>query len=151
MTIHSFLLNYQIIQIISHSSQFWVIHNLDKGILCLIIQMVNGYCKQDRTLGNTTNYWPPARLCTTDQYPLVWSFSQFFFLPHCLLIQPILHQLLYEDLTGDSVRGLSEVQEEAYQISQAWSLVIMPNYAWLLSCFLYAWKGFLGLVDPSPP
>jgi len=34
----------------------------------------------------------------------------------CLLMQPIFHQLFYEDLMEDSVKGLTEVQADNYQL-----------------------------------
>ncbi|KAK4829074.1 hypothetical protein QYF61_002018 [Mycteria americana] len=51
-----------------------------------------------------------TRLYMTDHHPLGLAIQPVFNPPHCLLIQPILHQLLYEDLMGDTVESLTEVQ-----------------------------------------
>ncbi|KAK4816399.1 hypothetical protein QYF61_016716 [Mycteria americana] len=80
---------------------------------CLIIQIINEDVKQD-----WTHYWPPARLCTTDHHPVNGlAIQPVLSPPHCLLIQPILYQLLYKDLMGDSVKGLPEVQVDSIHCS----------------------------------
>ena len=73
------------------------------------VHIIDKDVKWDRiyylSMGYSTSYWLSTILCTTDHYPQgIWTF---FDSSHCLFIQPILQQLLYEDLMG-----LNEFQEE---------------------------------------
>lgn len=56
--------------------------------------------------GGTAHYWPLARLCATNHYTLGLDIKQ------CLAIQPIPQYCLFEDLMGDNVKALTEVQED---------------------------------------
>jgi len=67
--------------------------------------------------GSTTSYRPPTRLCPADHYPLGLAILPLFKPPHCLLIQPVHQQFLYEDVMEDSVKGLTEVQVDNMQCS----------------------------------
>lgn len=49
-------------------------------------------------LGYASSYCPQTLFCTADYHTLNFSAQTVFNPPHYLLIQPILHQLLYEDL-----------------------------------------------------
>ena len=97
---------------ISHSSRFGVISKLAEDTFCTIIQIINEDVKQDRTqywpLGCTSSHWPLIRLCNMITTLCLQLFSQF--LVHCLLIQPVLLQLLYADLVEDSIKSLTEVK-----------------------------------------
>ena len=50
----------------------------------------------------------PTRHCATDHQALGPAIQPVFSPPHCLLIQPISHQLLYKKFTGDSDESLTE-------------------------------------------
>ena len=82
---------------ISHSSQFDVICKLAESILCPVRWIINDDVKWDWIQcwpqRYTASYWPPTRLCSTDQHPLGPDLESVFSPPHCLLIQ-FLHQLL---------------------------------------------------------
>ncbi|KAK4832345.1 hypothetical protein QYF61_021874 [Mycteria americana] len=66
---------------------------------------------------------PSHVLHAADHHPLGLDVQPVFNSPHCLLMQPILHQLLYEDLMGDSVKGLTEIQVDNTHFS---SLIYKP-------------------------
>lgn len=64
------------------------------------------------SIGYTTSYWPPTWFRGADHTPLGGAVQAVFSPPRCLLIQPVLHQLLYQHLRGDGVKSLNEVQVE---------------------------------------
>ena len=86
----------------SHPSQFCNSSRLAEDTLCSIVQIINEdteqYGTQNRPLGYNTTYWLPTRLCTTDHQPLSSSIHPVFNPIPCLLIQPTLHRLIYENL-----------------------------------------------------
>jgi len=49
------------------------------------------------------------QLHASDHYPPGPSIQPVYNPPHCLLIQPTLHQLVYEDLMGDRAESLTEI------------------------------------------
>lgn len=71
----------------------------------------------------------PLSLCDTLENSQVERLTQTIFNPlHCLLIQPLLQQLVCQVLMGDSVKGLTEIQEDKIHCSllihQAVDLII---------------------------
>ena len=87
-----------------------------------------------------------TRLPAIDHHPLGLAVEPVFNPPHCLLIQPILHQLLYEadsaksptDVKVDNIHCSPIVYQashfiiEGYQVGQAWlccyeSVLTIPN------------------------
>ena len=80
--------------------------------LCPIIQIINEDIKEDQAqfspLGYTANSWPPTRPCAIDHHPLSPAIQIAFSPPHCLLIQPILHQQW--GCLRDSAKSLTEVK-----------------------------------------
>ena len=61
-------------------------------------------------MGCIASYQPPTRLHATYHHSLDGVIQPAFNLFHCPLMQPVLHQLTYEDLTGSSVKSLTEVK-----------------------------------------
>lgn len=72
-----------------------------------------------------------TRLCTTDQQPLGPVIQLVFNPTHYQFMQPIHHQLLYEDLTGDTVESLTEVQVENSHCSP----LIYQDSNFIMECY----------------
>lgn len=99
----------------SHSFQFGVDGKLDKGTLCPIIPAINEDVKQGWTLCVTPGVQSldvALQTDSTDHQPVVPATKSGLKPHHCLLIQYLKQQLLYEDLKWDSVKGLPEVQAD---------------------------------------
>lgn len=96
----------------SDSSQFGVISKAAEGEFGPVVQIIKDV-KQDCTkywpLEYAASHWSPTCLCAIDHDPLSLSILLVFNEPHCLLIQPILHQLVYKYLKRDSVKDLAEI------------------------------------------
>lgn len=93
--------------------------------------------KRDWTL-----YWAWGLYATT-YYPLVPVIQAVFNPPHCLLIQPILLQLLYEDILGDSANRLPSVKADNIH----WFPLIYQARHFLLEYYQLLKPDFL-LVNP---
>ncbi|KAK4811173.1 hypothetical protein QYF61_019804 [Mycteria americana] len=115
------------------STTLWCIHHSSQ--FCVISKLAEG---SDPVLT------PGVHRLHLDFVPLIttlwtWPFSQFFNPSHRLLIQPIHQQLLYEDLIGDSVKGLTEVQVYNILCSpliyQASHFIIEVYQGWRLNHF----------------
>ena len=85
-----------------------------------------------------TSYSPPAWLCATDHQPLGLAVQLVFNALHCLIIQLILQQLVYEDVMQDSVKGLTDVRVDnihcsclVYQASHLTAEVYQAGQAWV--------------------
>lgn len=63
-------------------------------------------------LGYAVCHWPPNRFCVADHNPLSLISQSVSNPPHCLLIQPVHQQFVYEDVMGYSVKGLTDVPAE---------------------------------------
>lgn len=82
---------------ISHFCQFCAICKLRMSSpLQTFLKMWTQHC----FLGNPASYWPSTRLYISDHHPLSQTMQAFNAL-NCFLIQPIVHQLQYEDLRGN--------------------------------------------------
>lgn len=79
----------------------------------------------------------------TSYHSLGTTFQTFFNSPRCLLMQPILHQLFYGDLTGYSIKGLSKVQVESIHCS-----LLMYQASRFIIDFVKLIKHDIPLVEP---
>lgn len=100
---------------VSHSSQYCIISTLSEGRLYPIIQSSTKTSKRIRL---SVDPWSTPLviglpLDFVSLNPSVQSVSNPL---HCLLIQPILHQCLYENLVGDSAKSTTEVNVEQHPL-----------------------------------
>ena len=65
---------------------------------------------QYRPLGYPTNDWPPAGLHAVDHNTLRLAAQLVFSPPHCPFVESVLHQLVHEDVMGDSVYSFAKVK-----------------------------------------
>lgn len=96
---------------IYHSWESGAVCRLAEGKLQPIIQIISGMLGNTDLSGTllvTGIQLHPA----TGHHTLDTTVQPLFNPPHCLLIQPTHQQLLCKDLTGDSVKGLTEVQTD---------------------------------------
>lgn len=96
-------------------------------MLCPIIQIIKEDVEQD------PSSWSSVALCATNHHSLGPAVQPVFSVPHCLLIQAMLHQVLCGDLIADRVVGLTEVQVDNMYCSPlvfVLSLYFFPNFSW---------------------
>jgi len=77
-----------------------------------LMKMLN----KTRLLGSTTSYRPPTRLCAANHNALSSASQPVLSPPPCPLIYPTLPKLHYEDVVGDSVNRLSDLQVQPQQL-----------------------------------
>lgn len=95
---------------ISHSSQYHVWLCVVSALSSRFFMKVKLYWPQYQPLGCTTSDWPPVGLHASDDNLLGPAVQLTFSSSHCPLIQPVLHQLVCEDVMGDSVNSFSKVE-----------------------------------------
>lgn len=90
---------------IGHSPQFSIICESSEGVLHPIIQVFNDEVKKDwtsyRALEYSGLYWLSLRLGTTDHCPLGPAVQPIFDPLCCVVIQPILQQLIFVNSIED--------------------------------------------------
>lgn len=92
---------------------FFITRKLVKAVLSPIIQVISENIKQFwpqyRTLGCTMSDWPPDGLHVTDHNPLILTVQPDFKPPHCPFTSSTIHQFVYKDVIGYSVKSLVKI------------------------------------------